>query len=517
MQTSADAMHAQDAETTPAAAPSDAAPFQRAPTISGGSKAMIVIFTVAICAPNFFFVGPVRLAPYLAVLILMFVPLLGFWLSGTIGRSRLPDAMVIIASLWASVALFKAHGIEDSIETAGVFILQSTGAYLLGRFCVRDLEHMAFLFRILAIAAVLLAPFALIETLTGLQPYLRLFSIIGPVYADANMPPRLGFERVQVSFEHPILFGVFIASLAGLIVARIKNTAHRVFALGAVVIGTFFSLSTGAYLTLIVQGGLFVWAAIFSNNPKRWRNLFLLTAFMYISVDLASNRTPFNVFVDYLTLNSGSAYNRILIWKFGSAEVWRFPFFGIGLNEWERPHYMSPSMDNFWLVLAVRYGLPTFGLLFGAIFLVLWRAGRRIMPTQEHILHRRGMIISIVAVLVAICSVHLWNATYAWLMFVVGCTAWMMEVGDPPGAAATTEAAAKGDPEQAALARAARAKRRAVLGDVQAVREMRENEAMRKPPTLSPQAGQRSALGRPGSAKPGNPNSRRRLKATRRA
>jgi hypothetical protein len=67
-------------------------------------------------------------------------------------------------------------------------------------------------------------------------------------------------------------------------------------------------------------------------------------------VDLLSNRTPFHVFVTYLTFSVETGYARIMIWNWGIAEVMRHPVFGIGLAEWERPLWKSGSMDNFWLV-----------------------------------------------------------------------------------------------------------------------------------------------------------------------
>ena len=49
----------------------------------------------------------------------------------------------------------------------------------------------------------------------------------------------------------------------------------------------------------------------------------------------------------YFTFSTTSAYNRIIIFEYGSAEVMRNPIFGIGLGDWIRPVWMSDSMDNF--------------------------------------------------------------------------------------------------------------------------------------------------------------------------
>jgi hypothetical protein len=44
-------------------------------------------------------------------------------------------------------------------------------------------------------------------------------------------------------------------------------------------------------------------------------------AMMYVAIDVFSTKTPFHVFVNNFTFSRQSAYNRILIFEFGSAEV----------------------------------------------------------------------------------------------------------------------------------------------------------------------------------------------------
>ena len=118
-----------------------------------------------------------------------------------------------------------------------------------------------------------------------------------------------------------------------------------------------------------MQTGLIGWEVLTRGIRARWRLLSLGCVLAYFSIDLLSNRTPFHVIVTYLTFNVQTGYNRILIWQYGSAEVLRHPIFGIGLGDWERPAWMSSSMDNFWLVIAVRYGLPAFILICRAVIL----------------------------------------------------------------------------------------------------------------------------------------------------
>lgn len=391
-----------------------------------------LVFVVSLVIPVFFYMGPLRLAPFLLLLVIAFLPLVLVWASGGAGRIRIFDFLILFSCLWGVLALFKAHGFGNAIEPAGVLLVQTFGGYLMGRCLVRNKESVRALLFVSLSILIIIFPFATWETLTGTPLYLDLFSNIGSVYDNVWMEPRLGLDRVQGAFEHPILFGIFVSSFFGMSFYILRGF-WRILMISLSVLLAVFSVSTGAIVCLGVQVGIIMWGIVFRKDRHRWRNLVLVCLGMYIFVDLLSDRTPFNVFVDYLTFNSGSAYNRILIWKYGSAEVLRNPLFGIGLNQWERPVWMSDSMDNFWLLIAVRYGLPSLIALFLAFVLILTKIGKRKFSSEEIVRIRRGMTVSIVGIFVAICSVHLWNATFCWLMFLIGSTVWILEAPTQPG------------------------------------------------------------------------------------
>lgn len=388
------------------------------------------LFALTLIIPVFFYVGPLRLAPFLLVLIAAFIPLCFVWVTGNAGRVRAPDLLILFSCLWGAIALFRAHG-TDAVEPAGVLLLQTFGAYLMGRCLVRNKASCSAVFSVYFVMLLVLLPFAILETRNSVPYYLKLWSGVGLTYPDLLMESRMGLERVQVAFEHPILFGIFASSGFAVLFYNFRGV-KRAVALLASTVAAILSVSTGAIVCLATQWGLILWGRTFRRSPKRWRNLGLAALAGYLFVDVLSNRTPFNVFVDYLTFNQGNAYNRILIWHYGTAEVARNPFFGIGMNEWTRPEWMSPSMDNFWLLIAVRYGLPALLTLALAFLLILFRVGRRQGLDDETALIRRGMIISLVGIFVAIGSVHLWNATFSWLMFFVGSLVWIMDKGEEP-------------------------------------------------------------------------------------
>jgi hypothetical protein len=72
-------------------------------------------------------------------------------------------------------------------------------------------------------------------------------------------------------------------------------------------------------------------------------------------------------------------------------------------------------MDNFWLVNAVRYGVPGF-LLLATVTLTLCRANAK---HRESVLGG-GWVIGVSGLIVSGCTVHFWNQAYVFFMFYLG-------------------------------------------------------------------------------------------------
>jgi O-antigen ligase len=247
----------------------------------------------------------------------------------------------------------------------------------------------------------------------------------------AFIEPRMGLERTFGPFDHPILYGVFSASaisLAYFVLAegRLMNLKGMAKVIG-VGLATFMSASAGPYVVLIMQGFVALWQRVLGHVKGRWAALFTMFAMMYIAIDLFSEKTPFHVFVNNFTFSRQSAYNRILIFEFGSAEVRRNPIFGIGLGDWERPAWMSDSMDNFWLVTAVRYGLPALVLLLALLLGIVWQVGQRKDLSPEWRRARHAWAFTLFGIAVAAATVHLWNALFVLFLFLLGAGAWLLD------------------------------------------------------------------------------------------
>jgi hypothetical protein len=188
------------------------------------------------------------------------------------------------------------------------------------------------------------------------------------------------------------------------------------------------SVSAGAIAAMVTQTIILSWHWTTAKFRHRWLMLFICFVIFYIIIDVFSNRTPFHVIVSYLTFSENTGYSRIMIAEWGFAEVYRHPVFGIGLNDWVRPEWKSSSFDNFWLLIAVKSGLPAFIFLAAAVWLLMYRAGRADLSTQEEADCRTGYLVSMFGWIIAGCTVHFWNASYCLLMFMLGSGFWITEI-----------------------------------------------------------------------------------------
>ncbi|MCU0839450.1 MAG: hypothetical protein MUE49_12130 [Rhodospirillales bacterium] len=450
--------------------PAAAADSPTAAARSSFALILAVAFLVSLILPIDIHLGSLRFMPYRIVALVALIPCTVLVISGRAGALYKADILMMAHVGLAVLALLINHGF-DHIEFAGMYVIETLGPYMLARCAVRSAADFRLIVWLALAMVVFMLPFTLYEADTG---HRVLRNVFGHSLEGARIDKRLGLDRAFGPFEHPILYGNFVASCLAITVYSLGRWGSRLIpSLAAAVVGaaTFVSLSSGPLGTFMFQIYLMIWDKSTRGIRNRWGVLFALFVAAYIAIDILSNRNPFVVLSDYLTFSAETAYSRVLIYEFGTAEVWRHPLFGIGLNEWQRPDFKSDSFDAFWLLQTMRYGIPAGLCLIGAVFVLCFALGRRALP-PEVARYRKGWMISIVGLAVSGISVHFWGAVYGWLMFLLGSSAWML-VWPQQQAASTTTAAVTGAPmrktqEQGSVAAppaaALAADRRAPLG-----------------------------------------------------
>jgi hypothetical protein len=386
---------------------------------------------VALILPSDFsvIIGGLRLTPYRILLLVLTVPLLFRLLQNTRQPPHLVDYLVMAHAAWAVLALTAYGGVAAGLESGGIYAVESLGAYLVGRLAITSAaEHRALLRFMVGILAVMFL-FTLAESLTSIHFIRETARAVTGGPPIPYIDPRWGLERAFGSFDHPILYGVFAASTFAAtyyVLAREGMQLKGVGLMGIVAGSAFLSLSAGPYVGLACQGGVIAWDRLTKGINLRWTALVSIFLLLWTAVSLGSNRSPVNVFISYLTFSPNSAYNRILIWEYGTAEVARHPLFGIGFGDWIRAPWMSDSMDNFWLLTAVRYGLPALLFLGAAIVLLALRQARISARDPDLNRHRMAWVAIIVGFAVSGVTVHFWNSVFVYFFFLIGTGAWMV-------------------------------------------------------------------------------------------
>jgi hypothetical protein len=408
--------------------------------MSGRLPWQVKLYLFCVAIPIWFNAGPLLMSSLRLYLMIMIIPVLIRLLMGAYGKLIVTDWLFIAHTAWMIVAL-GVKSPEAVVGQVGSVGMEFLGGYAIGRAYVRTPEVFLALCRALALIVLCLVPFAVYEARTGRPLIVEWITRLPVVHSVGivSIDQRLGLERVQGPFAHPIHFGLFCSVAFSLTFVALKgvvgNTRRWVTATIVATTG-FLGLSSGAWLAIILQIALIAWATVFDRLRWRWWLLVGLFALAYVVIDIFSDRTPIRVFMSYATFSAHNAYWRGIIFEWGIANVLgsaekgipASPLFGLGMGDWVRPHFMfSGSMDNFWLVMTVRYGIPGFLFLAIGYALAIARVMRRDFTADQVLAQiRRAWVFTFLGLTFTLCTVHVWGSVYSLVFFMFGAGIWLI-------------------------------------------------------------------------------------------
>jgi hypothetical protein len=391
----------------------------------------VFLFLTTLLVPWAIYIGTLRLAMYRFVLLVMMLPCLVMWITGRAGRIRTADIALLMFSFWCMFSLIVIHGTELPIQTAGIVFLETVAPYMLARCYIRDEDDFYNLVQLMFGIVLLLFPFAFVEFVTGKDIWRDLFAAIWPVQVDKQMPSRGGLTRVQMGFDHPILFGICIASILApvyLVLGYRRGLAQRSFKTAIVGAVSFMSLSAGPFVSLVLQVFLLSCNFLVRAIKIPWTILIGLMVLISLALQLVAKRSLLDIAAGFLVFESGSYWYRRMIWDYGVTSVLQHPLNGIGLNNWERGSDMSASIDNFWLMLAMRYGLPASFLLLLTMLSIFLALSFKKHLDDKITAYRTAFLISMTAFFLAGWTVHFWDTGYVLFLFMLGSGGWILDV-----------------------------------------------------------------------------------------
>lgn len=361
-------------------------------------------------------------------------------------RPGLVDALVFLTSSWMIISFAVWYGPAEGIVRGSALAINVLLPYLVARLAISDLNDIRRLLVVMLPGFLIAGLFMMAEALSHRLIVAPLFEAIfgqatinrggeafGTIARYSEI--RLGMLRAMGPFAHPILAGILMASLLPLY----KNSGLRSWPyLCGVAVGFFaiFSVSSGAFLALLLA------ITLLGYDWLQRRVVFLSWPMMIITVSLAAlaiELAPGRGLLELAaraTLTPSTAYNRIRILEFGMLAVEQYPWFGRGFTAIERLEFMPESIDNHWILLAVRHGAICSLAAIGASLAAVWGVTRRKLYAND-LDHKLGFALGMTVFILLFCgfTVAYFASSGPWYWMITGMAAAIMyaATGDRPG------------------------------------------------------------------------------------
>lgn len=388
---------------------------------------LIVILIWSFCLPEqfSFFVIDLKFYVFRVVLLMLMPSAISAYKNQEIAP-KFSDALIVFALIWLFISQFITIGLDKALANGGASLIDIGLSYFVARSKITSPDRARDLMVKIGPVFLLAGLTVALEAVSGryiVQPFAS--SLTGqPVNMGADISGgRLGLVRGAGPFPHAILGGLQLASL--LPIFLLSNLKAKAKYLGIVAAGTsIFSVSSSVGIGIILSTFLVLFE-LFRDKFKifTWNGLIISFVSVLVSAQMFLSGGVVKVIVNYLTLDKWTAYYRTLIWQYGLENVYRHPWVGMGLEDWVRPHWMTSSIDNYWLYLAVCYGVPEAVSRLGIPLVAAVLAGRALIKLDKF--DRRiaiGFIIAMTMMTVMAFTVTYWGVTQAWYYFLIGCT-----------------------------------------------------------------------------------------------
>ena len=391
-----------------------------------------------ILVPATFYLGPLLLTPSRLFLLFVTPVLLVKLFAGDFGRIRLPDIAMLAFVGWRVLALGMTMP-DRVVQYSGSTTVIILGAYLCGRAAIRTPEQFAWMARFLALSVLAMLPLAIFESVTGGFIIPKIINALPGISSvtDVGYERRFGLDRAQVVFDHPILFGLYATLPLSLLFVGMRDRltlAGRSVAAALILMAVFFSVSSGAFLAAMFQIGLIAYAFVMRPIRSRWIILIAVLTVLYVIAEYYSSRPALFVLVEKIAFNAWNANYRRLIFEYGVEQIRVAPLFGVGIGEWAHAEWMTNSIDNYWLGMAIQFGLPALFFLALSVISAVWLAARKRFPEGSVEGNQRlGWIFTFISISLTLATVFIWSDASSAIYFVFGAGIWILNwPGLPP-------------------------------------------------------------------------------------
>jgi hypothetical protein len=343
------------------------------------------------------------------------------------GRHALAsDFFACATGAWMIAAAVRTGG-WDSLPSAGAEVLELIGGYFIARgffFGPAALDTFIRVLRVFAVAAILLAMADTVSHRWIVQDTVAaIFDVPppGPVY-------RGNLVRATSTFDHPILFGIFCSLVAAISLYSKLDMLPRILLVGLCIIGCILSLSSVAWMSLLIVIAVYTYDQIMRQYAWRWYPVWIGIAALLSALFLISNH-PIGWLISHLTLDPESGYFRLLIWDAALIRINQFPLTGFGFNLFNHA-ILDSTIDSVWLVCSLRFGLPMIIFLILTNVAAFWPTRQRFKnpagdPYMDKL--RRAFTLVLVMFMFSGLTVHFWNFMWIFWGLCIGIRASLRE------------------------------------------------------------------------------------------
>jgi hypothetical protein len=336
------------------------------------------------------------------------------------------DFLAFATASWMIIASLIAVG-GSALSAAGGDALEFLGGYLIARGFVFGRPALDTFVRVLKVFAIIAIILGITDRISG-----RLIvheTIAAIVHASAW--PETGFRdnvvRVASTFDHAILFGVFCALTAAVLLFWEQGLLRRSVSVVICILGCFLSRSSAALLVLLIALSAYAYDQSVRRYSWRWSAFWVVMGTFGLAVFLVREH-PMGWIISNLTLDPQTGYFRMMIWDTASEYIASSPLVGYAYQPFNSNFLYT--VDSIWLLHALRFGFPMVVLFFLTNIAALLPGGREARNESNGYTARMRTAFSLVILMFMFAglTVDFWNYTWMFWGLCIGIRASLREL-----------------------------------------------------------------------------------------